>query len=85
MIPRLALAAFGAFPFFVASTTARATSIEENGRQIATCLEASAKISGVPRGVLLVLLYVEAGVPEWSARTVTARRISDRCRSTRHG
>ena len=63
MIPRLALAALGVFPLFAASTTAHAVSIEENGRQIAACLEASAKISSVPRGVLLVLLYVEAGRP----------------------
>ncbi|NHN93161.1 lytic transglycosylase domain-containing protein [Acetobacter sicerae] len=63
MSPRIALAVVAALSFFSVSPAAYAQSAEENGRQIAACLNASAKNAGVPRGVLLVLLYVEDGHP----------------------
>lgn len=63
MIPRFTLAAAAAISLLSAIPVACAQSAEDNGREIAACLSASAKNAGVPQGVLLVLLYVEDGRP----------------------
>jgi len=46
-----------------ASPHAHAQDAELTGRKVAACLTAAAQGAHVPRGVLLVLLYVEGGTP----------------------
>jgi len=48
---------------FAACPAARAQSDDEAGQHVAACLQAASAAAHVPRGVLLVLLYVEGGRP----------------------